>query len=260
MNALLRPWRSSLGAKYLMALTGVGLIGFVVVHMLGNLLIFAGPDALNSYAQSLKDHPGLLWTARIGLLAIFLLHVVLGIRLSLQNKSARGVRYVYEDTVQASWASRNMLLTGLVILAFVVFHLAHFTFGVVQDYQPPDSVAEANDRVRREAVVMNITDFKDAHDPARTDPHHELRHDVYRMVVIGFRIPWIALSYVVAQLFLWLHLWHGGSSWFQSLGLNHQAYNPLFRAFGPVLATAILIGNCSIPLAVLANVLGRSVS
>jgi succinate dehydrogenase / fumarate reductase cytochrome b subunit len=260
MNVLLRPLRSSLGAKYLMALTGVGLLGFVVAHMLGNLLIYAGPDALNSYAQSLKDHPGLLWTARTGLLAIFLLHLLLGFRLSAQNRSARGVRYVYEDTVQASWASRNMLLTGLVLFAFIVYHLAHFTFGVVQDYYPPNSVAEANERESRVAVVMNITDFKDMQDPARTDPHHTIRHDVYRMVVVGFRNPWIALSYVVAQVFLWLHLSHGGSSWFQSLGLNHTAYNPLIRAFGPVLATAILIGNCSIPLAVMAKVVGGSVS
>lgn len=248
MNALLRPWRSSLGAKYLMALTGVGLIGFVVVHMLGNLLIFAGPDALNSYAQSLKDHPGLLWTARIGLLAIFLLHVVLGIRLSLQNKSARGVRYVYEDTVQASWASRNMLLTGLVILAFVVFHLAHFTFGVVTSY------------TNAEGKQVSYLDLHEAPKDPTTHDHGEGRHDVYKMVVSGFRIPWVTITYLIAQVFLWLHLWHGGSSWFQSLGLNHQAYNPLIRAFGPVLATAILIGNCSIPLAVLARVVGGEVS
>jgi succinate dehydrogenase / fumarate reductase cytochrome b subunit len=245
MNALLRPLRSSLGAKYLMALTGVGLMGFVVVHMMGNLLIYFGPDALNSYAQSLKDHPGLLWTARTGLLAIFLLHLVLGIQLTLQNKVARGVRYVYEDTVQASWASRNMLLTGLVLLAFIVFHLAHFTFGAVTSYTKPDSGEQ-----------VNYLDLHDLKDPARHGSDESGRHDVYKMVVSGFRVWWITLIYVIAQVFLWLHLWHGGSSWFQSLGVNHQAYNPLIRAFGPVLATIVLVGNCSIPLSVMAGLVG----
>jgi succinate dehydrogenase / fumarate reductase cytochrome b subunit len=237
MNALVLSLRSSVGAKYVMALTGIGLIGFVVVHMMGNLLIYAGPDALNSYAQALKDKPALLWTARVGLLIIFVVHIVLGLRLTLQNKAARGTAYVYEDTVQASWASRHMLLTGLVLLAFVVFHLAHFTFGVITAYQDPAT-----------GTMVGYLDLHDVKDPTR--------HDVYGMVVAGFRVTWIAILYVVAQVFLWLHLWHGGSSWFQSLGINHPAYNPVIRAVGPVLATAVLIGNSSIPLAVLAGAIG----
>jgi succinate dehydrogenase / fumarate reductase, cytochrome b subunit len=246
MNDLLRFLRSSPGAKYVMALTGVGLVGFVVAHMLGNLLIYSGHDALNSYAQSLKDHPGLLWTARTGLLTIFVIHLALGIRLSLQNKTARGVRYVYEDTVEASWASRNMLLTGLVLLAFIVFHLAHFTFGIVTRYDDP--------------VAKTTVNYLDLHEPYYGKHlEDEGRHDVYRMVVSGFRIPWITITYLIAQVFLWLHLWHGGSSWFQSLGLNHATYNPLIRAFGPVLATIVLVGNCSIPLAVLSGLIGWSV-
>jgi succinate dehydrogenase / fumarate reductase cytochrome b subunit len=245
MNPLLRPWRSSLGAKYVMALTGVGLIGFVVVHMLGNLLIYAGPDALNGYAKALKDRPTLLWTARGGLLTIFVVHVILGVRLTLQNRHARGVRYVYEDTVQASRASRHMLLTGLVLLAFIAFHLAQFTFGAVTVYADPST----GERV-------SYLDLHDVKDPARHDPAESPRQDVYRMVVAGFSVPWVVITYVVAQFFLWLHLWHGGSSWFQSLGLNHPAYNPLIRAVGPVLATAVLVGNCSIPLAVLSGLVG----
>jgi succinate dehydrogenase cytochrome b subunit len=248
MNVLFRPLRSSLGAKYVMALTGVGLIGFVVAHMLGNLLIYLGPDALNSYAQALKDRPALLWTARLGLLAIFLIHLALGIRLTLQNQRARDVPYVYEDTVQASWASRHMLLTGLVLLAFIVFHLAHFTFGIVKTY-----TTTSGERV-------SYLDLHDPKDPARHDSGESPRHDVYRMVVLGFRTPWITITYLVAQFFLWLHLWHGASSWFQSLGLNHPAYNPLINAFGPVLSTAVLVGNCSIPLAVLSGLIGGSVT
>jgi succinate dehydrogenase / fumarate reductase cytochrome b subunit len=246
MNVLLRPVRTSVGSKYLMALTGLALIGFVVVHMSGNLLIFAGSDALNSYAKALKDQGPLLWVARGGLLLVFLLHVVLGIRLALSNRRARGGRYVYEDTVQASWASRHMLLTGLAILAFLLYNLAHFTFGVVTT-----ATVVEDGKVEQK----NYLDLHEAQDPTKGGP----RHDVYAMVVSGFRNPWITLSYLVAQVFLWLHLWHGGSSFFQSLGVNHPAYNPLLRGVGPVLSTIVLIGNCSIPLAVLSGLIGGTV-
>ncbi len=249
MNVLLRPWRSSLGAKYLMAFTGLGLIGFVIVHMLGNLLIYLGPDWLNSYAHGLKDKPILLWTARSGLLLIFLVHLVLGIRLTLSNQAARGVRYVYEDTVEASWASRHMLLTGLVLLAFIVFHLAQFTLGIVTTYHDPNT-----------GQSINYLDLREPVDPAAHSSAEGPRHDVYAMVVSGFRSPWVTITYIIAQIFLWLHLWHGASSWFQSLGLNHPAYNPIIRWVGPVVATAVLVGNCSIPLAVLSGLVGGSVS
>ncbi len=213
MNDLIRPLKTSVGSKYLMALTGLGLTLFVIVHMVGNLLVFVGRDALNQYAHMLKESGELLWLARGGLFTLFVVHLVLGIRLTLANQAARPMGYVREDTVQASWASRHMLLTGLVLLAFIVYHLAHFTFGWVYTAHP--------------------------------------RHDVYGMVVAGFQNPVITLSYVVAMFFLWLHLWHGGSSWFQSLGLNHPRYWPVIQYVGPVIATVLLIGNCAMPLAVL---------
>lgn len=223
MNLLLRPLRTSVGSKYVMALTGLGLIGFVLVHMVGNLLIFLGRDALNAYAKSLEDKGALLWAARGGLLAIFLVHVVLGLRLTRQNQAARGTPYAREDTLRASWASRHMLLTGMVVLAFLIYHLLHFTFGVTD----PENY--------KNVLARDSTN----------------RPDVAEMVVRGFaRLP-VALGYVVAQVFLCLHLWHGGSSWFQSLGLNQPAYNPLLRAIGPGLALLVLVGNSSIPLAIL---------
>jgi succinate dehydrogenase / fumarate reductase cytochrome b subunit len=213
MKLLVRPVQSSLGSKYVMALTGLALIGFVLGHMAGNLLIYAGQGALNSYAHALKSRPALLWTARLGLLAVFLVHVILGSRLTLQNTAARGpVRYFCERTVQASWASRHMMLTGLVLLGFIVYHLAHFTLGVVQ---------------------VNVSE------------------DVYGMVVAGFSNPWVTLSYLVAMAFLGLHLWHGGSSWFQSLGLNGRREAKVISWVGPALAGVVVAGNCSIPLAVL---------
>ena len=229
MNDLIRPWKTSVGSKYLMALTGLGLTLFVIVHMVGNLLIFAGRDALNQYAHMLKENGELLWLARGGLFTLFVVHVVLGIRLTWANQAARPVGYVREDTVQASWASRHMLLTGLVLLAFIVYHLAHFTFGWVHT-----------------ANGLNYLGLEDK----MIDPAHP-RQDVYGMVVAGFQNPLITLSYVVAMFFLWLHLWHGGSSWFQSLGLNNPRYGPVIQYVGPVIATVVLIGNCAMPLAVL---------
>jgi succinate dehydrogenase / fumarate reductase cytochrome b subunit len=257
MNMLLRPVRSSLGSKYLMALTGLALIGFVLVHMGGNLLVYAGRDALNSYAANLKAHPAVLWAARAGLLAVFVLHVALGIRLTRQNYLARPVRYQYpDDTLQASWASRHMFLTGMVLLAFVLYHLAHFTFGILalapegspgeETYVPYNSLAE----YRRPADPKWQTAPPSLGKGGQLPAGWEERHDVYAMVVAGFRNPWITLSYLVAMVFLGLHLWHGGSSWFQSLGLNHARYNKLIRGFGPVLAAVVVAGNCSIPLSV----------
>jgi succinate dehydrogenase / fumarate reductase cytochrome b subunit len=232
MSLLLQPVRTSVGSKFIMALTGLGLIGFVFAHMAGNLLIFSGKDALNGYAKALEDKPLFLWTARSGLLAIFVVHLVLGIRLTRQNVVARGQRYVCENTVQASGASRHMLLTGLVILAFVIYHLLHFTFGVTD----PEHFK------RNTAAVPQ-------YQPG--DPAAAPEYDVAAMVVGGFSQPIVSLAYVVAQVFLALHLWHGGSSWFQSLGLNHPTSNPVLRAIGPVLAVIIGAGNCSIPLAIL---------
>ncbi len=260
MKLLPRPVSSSLGSKYVMAITGLLLIGFVIGHMAGNLLLFAGPDALNSYAHALKERPALLWTARLGLLLVFVVHIVYGIRLTWRNRAARPIPYIREDTLQASWASRHMLLTGLVLLAFVIYHLAHFTLGVVTraNYQSEDGrlvelkaprnyldLAEARPLDQKDYAPVTNRGLRDL-DPTR----EHVRQDVYSMVVNGFRNPWISLSYLVAMAFLGLHLWHGGSSWFQSLGLNNRRLGPVIRAIGPVLAVIVVAGNCSIVLAV----------
>src|SRR5438067_7413453 len=173
---LFAPLGTTVGSKYVVALTGLALTGFVVVHMSGNLLLFRGRDALNSYALFLKDRGGLLWLARGGLLTMFVLHIWLAVRLTLRNRAARPTRYAYEDTVQASWASRTMIWSGLVILAFVIFHLMHYTFGLAFATAPGD------------------VNFLDLRDPAR-------HHDVYAMTVYGFRNVGVSVAYIVAQVF-----------------------------------------------------------
>ena len=211
--------KSSLGAKILMALSGVLLVGFVLVHMLGNLQIFLGPEPYNAYAHFLKGTPELLWTARLGLLAASGVHIACGIRLSRLSQAARPRTYTQRRYRRATWTSRTMAWTGLVVLSFIIYHLAHFTLGL-------------------------------------TDPTHyglldpKGRHDAYSMFVYGFMNPYVSASYVVAMVLLGLHLEHGVSSLFQTLGLNHPRFNPLLNRVGPAFAVLVVIGNCSMPLAV----------
>jgi len=261
-----RPLTSSLGTKYLMAITGVLLTGFVLVHMAGNLLVYAGPDALNSYAHGLKSRPYLLWPARLGLLAVFVLHLVLAVRLRVQNARARPEPYKYEDTLQASWASRHMLLTGLVLLAFTVFHLAHFTAGVVEgaEFQvvgghkqdlptnaKGEKTASRNYLALTETRPVGQKDFTPDLSGKASGANVEVRLDVYSMVVNGFTNWLIVVPYLLSMLFLALHLWHGGSSWLQSLGLNSPGWARVTGAVGPVTALVVFVGNCSIPLYVM---------
>ncbi len=232
MNRFLRRVRSSLGSKYLMAITGVCLIGFVIVHMVGNLQIFLGRQALNDYAHHLEEIPTLLWIARIGLLTIFTVHIVFGVGLWLSNRRARPTSYEVEDTVHASWASRNMLLTGLVVLAFVIYHLLHFTFGVTDPASFKRNTAE---------VPM----YKAA------DPAANPEYDTAAMVVGGFEKPMVSIAYIVAMIILGLHLWHGAGSWLQSLGLKNKRTMGLIDGVGAAVAVLVVVGNCSMPLAIL---------
>ena len=212
--------KSSIGAKVVMGVTGVMLIGFVIMHMIGNLQVFLGPDVLNAYGKMLHDLGGLLWVARFGLIGAVLLHIVSGLRLASLNKAARPVRYVNEATVQASFASRHMKLTGLVLLAFIIYHLLHFTLGVTH----PGHVDTVGD-----------TGVK----------------DIYKMVVMGFQQPAVSVSYIIAMILLGLHLNHGASSLFKSLGLRNEKYNSMLDKVGPTLAAIVVLGNCAMPIAVM---------
>lgn len=210
-------WRSSIGSKTLMAITGVLLFLFVVAHLVGNLQVFAGREALNRYAKMLQDLGPLLWVARIALLAIFAVHIATAIRLSRSNRAARPVPYARDETVQASFASRSMLLSGLSLLAFVVYHLMHFTFRVVHVAEPSTQSAGGG-------------------------------HDVYHMVVDSFSQPLIVLVYVSFQILLFLHLKHGLQSFAQTLGLHHARYTPKIKTTSFVLAAAIASGNILIAI------------
>jgi succinate dehydrogenase / fumarate reductase cytochrome b subunit len=210
---------SSIGNKFLMAATGILLLLFVIGHLIGNLQIFAGREAVNAYAKWLHDHVGLLWTVRIGMLAILGLHVYTAFRLWLQNRAARPETYRHEDIVQATWASRHMLLTGIVVFAYLVFHLLHLTFREI------------------DTGGMGVMDAKG-------------RLDVYGMLVSGFQLPAVAVVYIASMVLLGIHLWHATSSAFQTVGWDQSAIRRVVAWVAPALAVLIAGGYIIIPLAV----------
>ena len=221
-------WRSSIGGKATMAVTGLLLFGFVVAHLLGNLQLLKGADAINNYAKMLHDLGPLLWVARIGLLVVFVLHVATAIRLSRANKAARPVAYAKGATMQATMASRSMVLSGLTVGAFLVYHLAHFTFGAVHGARAAKALEVAN-------APWN-------------------GHNVHAMVTGSFADPLVVTLYVAAQVVLFLHLSHGIQSLAQTLGFHHGRYTPMVRSLSVVLALAIAGGNAFLALSVLLGI------
>lgn len=277
--------RSSIAKKAVVAVTGLMLFGFVIGHMIGNLQVFLGRETINNYAEMLHSLPELLWVARIGLLVAVTLHIVFTIWVTKENRSSRPRRYAMERTTRASTASRTMLLSGLLVLAFIVYHLLHFTVQVTNpgykqyydhqgrpvtfvNYTPPQDAGIPPDvGVRQEqADATAAADARSGDDlssrvarsieeiPADSvgaEERREYRRDVYRMVILGFRDPLIAGVYIFAQLLLGLHLSHGASAMFQTLGLTIPKYRKGLFMVGPIAATIIVIGNVSIPAIIL---------
>ena len=202
-----------------MALSGLVLAGFVLGHMTGNLLMFKGPEAINAYANWLHANPGLLWGARIVLILSTIAHIWAGILLTLENRAAREGGPAVDATRRASLSSRTMPYSGTVILAFLVFHLLHFTF---------------------RQVALGGVDFGD---------------NVYKMVIAGFTQPAVAVFYIVSLILLGLHLSHGISSVFQTLGLRNERWRSRLEGVASLYAWIVVLGFVSIPLAVLSGYL-----
>ncbi len=223
MNMLLRLVTSSLGKKFLVAVTGAGLFLFVIGHLVGNLQIFLGPDSINRYGHFLQTTPEILWPARVGLLAFVIIHTWMSIALTLENRAARATPYEVKEVVAASLASRTMIWSGLIILAFVLFHLAHYTLLIVHP------------------------EFRDLHDAHGW-------HDIYQMMILGFSNGWVSGFYVLAIGLLCIHLSHGIGAMFQTLGLKNEVYRLIIDRCAIVIAVVIFLGYISIPLAVLTKV------
>ncbi len=223
MNLITFFWKSSIGKKWLVALTGLVLVGYIIGHLLGNLQIFTQPKQINDYAVFLHSMPMLLWAVRVFLIACFVLHIVVTIKLTVENRAARPERYQKKAHVQATWASRLMALSGLTVLAFVVFHILHFTTRSVNPELRP---------LHENGLLLS-------------------EYDVHSMVVIGFQHhPLVVAFYALGLFLLCLHLSHGFSSLLQTFGLNSKKTMSPISHGGRVLAWLIFAGYVSIPLAV----------
>jgi len=215
-------YRSAVGKKAVMAATGIILFGFVLGHLLGNLKLYLGPEALNSYSRFLRTVgepvvPAnvLLWAVRLLLIAAVVLHVWAAWQLSHASRAARPDAYVAGTRIHTTYASRTMRWGGVIILLFVIYHLLHLTWGTVHPAFVPG--------------------------------------DAYHNVVTGFEVWWVSLFYIAAQVALGFHLYHGLWSMFQSLGWNHPRFNLWRNGFAHAFAWLITLGNISFPVAVLTH-------
>lgn len=243
---LRRLWNSSIGPKIIMGATGVILVGFVLVHLAGNLQIYLGSDPFNTYAQKLKSLPELVWAVRGILLVAAALHIAAAVRLTRINWAARPHAYAIGRRYgKTTFAALFMRGSGLVLLAFIVYHLLHFTVGVVQ----PESfkvheVLRAGEWVRETNA-----------DLIKALPHDQVRHDAYTMFVVGFQNLAVALSYVVAVLLLGSHLRHGVASMLATLGFSYGRARVLAERASTTIAAVVTLGNLSFPIAVQAGLL-----
>jgi succinate dehydrogenase / fumarate reductase cytochrome b subunit len=230
---------SSIGRKILMAITGVILTGFVIGHLVGNLQIFEHPDRINGYAAFLHQLGPLLWVVRIVLLVSVLVHIWAATMLSLENRAARDVPYDVKHTIRATLSSRLMRWTGVVVLAFVIYHLAQFTLGFAQTpsfkENLPHYTMTSDYRVAGFLAVKAGTEVS----------------DVYRMVILGFQQPVVALFYILAVGLLSYHLVHGADSMFQTMGWRSEKWGGALRKIVIVFCAVYFLGNLAIPGAVL---------
>lgn len=210
-------YRSSIGKKVVMAVTGAVLVGFVTVHMVGNLQTFAGPEKINAYAALLKSIPSMLWGTRIVVGLAALLHVATAIQLIVLSLTSRPERYARKRSLRANWMSRSMRITGPLLLLYIVYHLLHLTVGTVH-------------------------------------PSFDV-HDVYTNVITAFSSPAVAIPYMVAMALLGLHLGHGIWSAIQTIGIDNSRLEEPLRMVSVTLAVFIASGFMAIPVAVMAGVL-----
>lgn len=218
MPAALKFYSTAVGKKMVVAITGLFIFLFLLIHMLGNLQLFAGPDSINHYAAFLHSKPALVWSFRALVAGAFGLHILATVQLFLQNLGARPVPYRVKRTLEIDYSSRTMIWTGPIVLLFLLYHLLHLTLGNVH-----------------QSFIAG---------------------DVYHNVVTAFSLWPVAAIYIGANLLLGFHLKHGLWSWFQTLGLAHPRYNRLRNCFAWLFALLLVAGNISMPVAVLSGWVG----
>jgi len=224
MRFIINFYNSSIGKKWIVALTGLVLIAYVIGHLIGNLQIYISPEQINWYAEKLHSMGPLLWVIRAFLLACFALHIVTTIKLAIENRKARPDRYAVKKNVRTTAAARTMVVSGLILLCFVIFHLLQFT-------------------IRPESLGIKSYMLPTGHP------------DVYTMIIKGFLNPFASGFYILGMFLLCSHLSHGFSSFFQTLGLNSQKIAHGLEIGGTALAWLIFAGYTSIPVSVMLGVL-----
>ncbi len=216
-------YRSSIGKKIVVAVTGIIMYLFLIIHMLGNLQVFEGPGhaggkaRLDAYAELLRIEPGILWAFRLVLLASVVLHTITILQLWSDNRAARGGRYLVKKNRAATISSRTMIFGGVIIAAFIVLHILHFTTGTIL-------------------------------------PGNYVHGEVYANVVKSFQMPLVSILYLAAMVVIFFHLKHGITSGFETLGTSHPRYLAFVKKAGPVLAFLIAAGFALTPIFVLAGV------
>ncbi len=211
-------WQSTIGKKAVMAVTGAMMFLFIIGHLLGNLLIFAGREKINAYAAFLHFDDSALWIIRSTLILAIILHIVATVQLGMRSKRARPIGYSRKEAINSSYASRTMYWSGPIVLAFIIFHLLQFTAGIIH----PESTYIAG--------------------------------DVYHNLVTGFRVWWVSAWYIFAIILLGFHLRHGLWSMFQSLGLAHPQHTLALKKAAFVVAVLIVSGYISIPICILLRI------
>ncbi len=225
MTWLVNLYRSTIGKKIIMAVTGLIGIAFVVFHMLGNLQVFIGQDKFDSYAAMLHGPLAeVVWAMRVVLVVAVLLHILMAWQLTRRAKAARPVGYKMREPQVSTLASRTMRWGGVLLVAFIVFHILHFTIGAIDP-----------------AGVFHQTDAAG-------------RHDIYGDVVASFRIWWVSVFYIVAMAFLGLHLFHGAWSSLRTLGVAHPSAHPMRRRIAAAVAIVVWLGFTLVPLGVIAGI------
>ncbi len=230
MRAFGDVWRSNIFQKWVMAITGLLLVLFLVGHLSGKLLMFLGPEHMSEYGHSLREmlHGSAIWVVRGGLLLSFILHIWSAIVLTRRNRLARPNKYVKTSTQTSTLASRSMALSGLLMLVYVLYHLAHFTFGGVHAQ-----------------FYAGQTGWEYALADGTLVP------DVYKMVLLSFREPLITVLYLISMVLLGMHLSHAVASVFQTLGVTNKRITPVIKIAGPLLGIGLAIGFCSVPISII---------
>jgi succinate dehydrogenase / fumarate reductase cytochrome b subunit len=241
MNSVVNLFRSSIGRKILMAITGLILIGFVTGHLVGNLQIFGHPDRINGYAHFLQSLGPALWLVRLVLLVCSVIHVWAAVTLTIESRIARGPeKYGVSKWINATVASRYMRMTGLVVAAFIVYHIAHFTVGVVQ-----------NETFKSHFKWTMLEDAREFGFPLAAKG--DIVDDVYSMVFLGFSNPWVSVFYIIAVGLLTVHIMHGADSMFQTFGLRNHKWGCCLRRVVMLFCVAYFLGNLAIPGAILSG-------